>query len=137
MRKRMFWSLLAVAFTAVISFIVWDSFLWRSFGFRFCEKPEFLSADTTVKDDCCNIILADNSYGSFSSATYNGVIHEFENGVLKIGTHKSRALNASSEIVEEITVNGTITEVRLCGNGSEKIVWSHSGDGSVIDGRTE
>ncbi len=115
MGKKIWCIILAVAFATVIVLIAWDGFLWRSFGFKFCENPKYLRADIEVDDCRCNIILADICLGSFSSTSYNGIIYEFADGVLKIGVHKSRALNAITEISEEITVDGTITEVRICG----------------------
>ena len=124
MRKRMFWPLLAVAFTAVISLIVWDSFLWRLFGFKFCENPEYSLVNIKVEDNCCYVLFEGEYGGSSSSVTYNDIIYEFADGILKIGAHKSFALNASTEISEEITVNGTVTEVRICGNGNEKVIWT-------------
>ena len=130
MRKKMY-IVLVLVFFIIVSIVLWDSFLWRLFGFKYCENPECSLVNIEVEDNCCYVLFMSEYGGSSSSATYNDIVYEFADGVLKIGAHKSFALNASTEISEDITVNGTITEVRICGGGSEKIIWQSVNQGTV------
>ena len=122
---RKIW-VIAISFilVIVIGFAVWDCLLWRCFGFRFCENPKYLLSSIEVEDDVCGVTFTAEYGGNSASAHYNDIIYEFNDGVLKIGAHKSISLGASTEISEEITVESCITEVRLCGSGKEMVIWT-------------
>ena len=123
MRKKIWRIVIATILLFVIAFTLWDCFLWRLFEFNYCEEPEYLSSIIEVEGNNCYICITSNYIGSFSSTAFNSIIYKFDDGILKIGAHKSISLNAFTEISKEISVNSPISEVLLCGKDAKKIIY--------------
>lgn len=124
MRKKIWCGLLAAVFLCGVGFVLFDFVLWRLFGFHYCRTPESLKVSTLeVEDNRCYIRVEDMVVGSFTTTKYNGMVFEFREGVLTMGFHNGM-IDAKDSFSEEIVVDSPITEVRLCGNGSEQVIFT-------------
>lgn len=125
MRKKILRSIIIIFLVCVIGFISFDCYLWRLFKFDCCYTPKSLYvSDLEIKGNKCYISVSDMVTGSFSTTKYNGLIFEYSSGILKIGVHKG-IIGAKESISKEITVNNSIEEVRLCGNGREQVIYKN------------
>ena len=123
MLKKIFLGTVAVIFICGIVFALFDCLLWRFIGFDYCRTPKSLYISVLkVEDNRCYISIEDMATGSFSTTKYNGLISMYSDGVLKIGVHKG-IIGAEEKISKEIVVDGRITEVIICGNGSEQVLF--------------
>ncbi|MBQ3258897.1 MAG: hypothetical protein IJA68_00070 [Clostridia bacterium] len=123
MFKKIFLSTVAVVFLGGIFLASFDCLLWRFFGFNYCRTPKSLYVSTLeVEDNRCYISVEDMATGSFSATKYNGLIFKYSDGVLKIGVHKG-IIGAKEKLSKEIVVDSQITEVIICGNGSEQVLF--------------
>ena len=123
MLKKIFFVTVVVIFICGIILASFDCLLWRFWGFNYCRTPKSLYISVLkVEDNRCYISIEDMATGSFSTTKYNGLIFMYSDGVLKIGVHKG-IIGAKEKISKEIVVDGRITEVIICGNGNEQVLF--------------
>ncbi len=123
MFKKIVLGTVAVVFLCGIFLALFDCLLWRFLGFNCCRTPESLYVSVLeVADNRCYICVEDMVTGSFSTTKYNGLIFMYSDGILKIGVHKG-IIGAKEKISKEIVVDSQITEVIICGNGNEQVLF--------------
>jgi len=121
--KKILYGTIALLILCGTGYVSFDCLLWRLFGFDYCRTPELLYVSTLeVEDNRCYICVEDMVTGSFSTTRYNGSIFKFSNGILKLGFHKG-IIGAKDRLCKEIVVDSPITEVRLCGNSGEQVIF--------------
>ena len=123
MRKKFLCGTIAALILCGTGFVSFDCLLWRLFGFDYCRTPELLYVSALeVENNSCYICVEAMVTGSFSTTKYNGLIFKYSDGILKIGVHKG-IIGAKDRFCKEIVVDAPITEVRLCGNSSEQVIF--------------
>jgi len=123
MFKKILLSTAVVAFLCCVFLVLFDCFLWRFWGFDYCRTPKALHVSALeVEDNRCYICVEDMVTGSFATIKYNGLIFVYNDGVLRIGAHRG-LVGAKEQVSKEIVVDGPITEVIICGNGNEQVIF--------------